>query len=71
VSPLQKAEIVEMVRNGVRAITMAIGDGANDVGMIQVCFASFLSWKISDVAILPSRQYSSSYIVKVVMPSEQ
>jgi len=38
VSPLQKAEIVEMVRNDVCAITLAIGDGANDVGMIQVCW---------------------------------
>ncbi|XP_005406394.1 PREDICTED: phospholipid-transporting ATPase IB-like [Chinchilla lanigera] len=34
-SPLQKAEIVEMVKKNVRAITLAIGDGANDVGMIQ------------------------------------
>lgn len=35
VSPKQKAEIVQMVRkNAPRAITMAIGDGANDVNMI-------------------------------------
>ncbi|XP_047612182.1 phospholipid-transporting ATPase IB-like [Phacochoerus africanus] len=34
-SPLQKAEIVDLVKNHVRAITLAIGDGANDVGMIQ------------------------------------
>ncbi|XP_023570818.1 phospholipid-transporting ATPase IB [Octodon degus] len=34
-SPLQKAEIVDMVKKNVRAITLAIGDGANDVGMIQ------------------------------------
>jgi len=39
---LQKAEIVEMVRNDVRAITLAIGDGANDVGMIQVGLATVL-----------------------------
>lgn len=44
VSPLQKAEIVEMVRSGVQAITLAIGDGANDVGMIQVCCDTCLSW---------------------------
>lgn len=37
VSPLQKAELVELVRHHVHAITLAIGDGANDVGMIQVC----------------------------------
>jgi len=41
VSPLQKAEIVEMVRNDVQAITLAIGDGANDVGMIQVAWQNF------------------------------
>ncbi|XP_053419309.1 phospholipid-transporting ATPase IB-like [Nycticebus coucang] len=34
-SPLQKAEIVDMVKRHVSAITLAIGDGANDVGMIQ------------------------------------
>eukprot|EP00124_Ichthyophonus_hoferi_P005556 Ihof_evm1s836 gene=Ihof_evmTU1s836 len=35
VSPAQKAEIVELVKNRCGAITLAIGDGANDVGMIQ------------------------------------
>lgn len=35
-SPLQKAEIVELVKDSVKTITLAIGDGANDVGMIQV-----------------------------------
>ncbi len=35
VSPLQKAEIVKLVKNSEKAITLAIGDGANDVGMIQ------------------------------------
>ncbi|XP_027445396.1 phospholipid-transporting ATPase IB-like isoform X5 [Zalophus californianus] len=35
-SPLQKAEIVNLVKNHVGAITLAIGDGANDVGMIQM-----------------------------------
>jgi len=35
VSPKQKAEIVQTVRNKhVEAITMGIGDGANDVAMI-------------------------------------
>ncbi|XP_068840460.1 phospholipid-transporting ATPase IB-like [Capricornis sumatraensis] len=34
-SPLQKAEIVDVVKKQVKAITLAIGDGANDVGMIQ------------------------------------
>eukprot|EP01137_Pigoraptor_chileana_P033308 Opistho-2@23991 len=35
VSPLQKAEVVRLVRDNSGAITLAIGDGANDVGMIQ------------------------------------
>eukprot|EP00667_Euglena_gracilis_P000907 EG_transcript_907 len=36
VSPLQKAEVVKLVRKfNQRAVTLAIGDGANDVSMIQ------------------------------------
>jgi len=37
VSPKQKAELVNLVRHNVKPtpITLAIGDGANDVGMIQ------------------------------------
>jgi len=37
VSPAQKADIVRLVQRGVhpKPITLAIGDGANDVGMIQ------------------------------------
>eukprot|EP00043_Microstomoeca_roanoka_P004522 m.50266 g.50266 ORF g.50266 m.50266 type:complete len:1089 (-) comp12533_c0_seq3:442-3708(-) len=35
VSPLQKAEIVRLVKENEKVITLAIGDGANDVGMIQ------------------------------------
>ena len=36
-TPSQKAEIVELVRRRVQgAITLAVGDGANDVSMILV-----------------------------------
>lgn len=35
VSPLQKALVVKLVRDKLNALTLAIGDGANDVGMIQ------------------------------------
>ncbi|CAL1282941.1 unnamed protein product [Larinioides sclopetarius] len=35
VSPMQKAEIVEMVHLATKMVTLAIGDGANDVAMIQ------------------------------------
>lgn len=43
VSPLQKALIVKLVKDGLHAMTLAIGDGANDVSMIQVRFAFFVS----------------------------
>ncbi|XP_059037500.1 probable phospholipid-transporting ATPase IM isoform X4 [Mustela lutreola] len=35
VTPLQKAQVVELVRNYRNAVTLAIGDGANDVSMIK------------------------------------
>eukprot|EP00730_Choanoeca_flexa_P004838 TRINITY_DN11817_c0_g1_i2.p1 TRINITY_DN11817_c0_g1~~TRINITY_DN11817_c0_g1_i2.p1 ORF type:complete len:1157 (+),score=344.14 TRINITY_DN11817_c0_g1_i2:140-3610(+) len=35
VSPLQKAEIVRLVKESESAITLSIGDGANDVPMLQ------------------------------------
>ncbi len=37
-SPLQKAEIVNFVKNKSKEITLAIGDGGNDVNMIKVKF---------------------------------
>lgn len=33
---MQKAEVVEMVKSATGTTTLAIGDGANDVAMIQV-----------------------------------
>ncbi|WVZ25393.1 hypothetical protein V8G54_003937 [Vigna mungo] len=35
VSPLQKAQVTSMVKKGAHKITLSIGDGANDVSMIQ------------------------------------
>ena len=35
VSPLQKALVVRLVKDGLKCMTLAIGDGANDVSMIQ------------------------------------
>eukprot|EP01087_Luapelamoeba_hula_P011965 TRINITY_DN3328_c0_g1_i1.p1 TRINITY_DN3328_c0_g1~~TRINITY_DN3328_c0_g1_i1.p1 ORF type:complete len:1409 (-),score=234.21 TRINITY_DN3328_c0_g1_i1:104-4330(-) len=35
VSPLQKALVVRLVRKGIKATALSIGDGANDVPMIQ------------------------------------
>ncbi|XP_038160216.1 probable phospholipid-transporting ATPase VA, partial [Cyprinodon tularosa] len=35
-TPLQKSMLVKLVRNKLKVMTLAIGDGANDVSMIQV-----------------------------------
>lgn len=35
VTPKQKAEVVRLVKTKLKKITLAIGDGANDVNMIQ------------------------------------
>ncbi|XP_074180743.1 phospholipid-transporting ATPase VD isoform X3 [Rhinolophus sinicus] len=35
-TPLQKSKVVKLVRNHLQVMTLAIGDGANDVSMIQV-----------------------------------
>ncbi|XP_062405252.1 probable phospholipid-transporting ATPase IM isoform X2 [Sardina pilchardus] len=35
VTPLQKAQVVELVKKHKQAVTLAIGDGANDVSMIK------------------------------------
>lgn len=35
-TPLQKSTVVQLVRNGLKTMTLAIGDGANDVSMIQM-----------------------------------
>uniref|UniRef100_A0A671X7B9 Phospholipid-transporting ATPase n=1 Tax=Sparus aurata TaxID=8175 RepID=A0A671X7B9_SPAAU len=35
VTPLQKAQVVELVKKYKQAVTLAIGDGANDVSMIK------------------------------------
>uniref|UniRef100_A0A667XDG1 Phospholipid-transporting ATPase n=1 Tax=Myripristis murdjan TaxID=586833 RepID=A0A667XDG1_9TELE len=35
-TPLQKSEVVRLVRDQLKVMTLAVGDGANDVSMIQV-----------------------------------
>ncbi|XP_054845452.1 phospholipid-transporting ATPase VD [Eublepharis macularius] len=35
-TPLQKSQVVKLVRKELKVMTLAIGDGANDVSMIQV-----------------------------------
>ena len=34
-TPLQKAQVVDLVKRHKKAVTLAIGDGANDVSMIK------------------------------------
>lgn len=34
-TPIQKALVVELVKKYKKAVTLAIGDGANDVSMIK------------------------------------
>uniref|UniRef100_A0A3P9H379 Phospholipid-transporting ATPase n=1 Tax=Oryzias latipes TaxID=8090 RepID=A0A3P9H379_ORYLA len=36
VTPLQKSRVVKLVRDKLKVMTLAVGDGANDVNMIQV-----------------------------------
>jgi len=36
VSPLQKADVVSLVKTQLKRVTLSIGDGANDVSMIQI-----------------------------------
>lgn len=40
VTPLQKALVVELIKKNKHAVTLAIGDGANDVSMIKGTFIS-------------------------------
>ena len=35
VTPKQKADVVRLIKDRLNKITLAIGDGANDVNMIQ------------------------------------
>lgn len=50
VSPLQKALVVKLVKKNQKSILLAIGDGANDVSMIQ---AAHVGVGISGVEVRP------------------
>ena len=43
VTPLQKALVVELVKKYKKVVTLAIGDGANDVSMIKGTFGTAVS----------------------------
>jgi P-type E1-E2 ATPase len=42
-TPKNKARLVELIKEKTNYTTLAIGDGANDVGMIQVGHVVFIS----------------------------
>lgn len=54
VSPLQKALVVKLVKKNQKAILLAIGDGANDVSMIQ---AAHVGVGISGVEVRSLQSY--------------
>ena len=54
VSPSQKADMVELVREHTGAITLTIGDGANDVAIVQKATRSF---SLRTAYILPSLSF--------------
>ena len=45
VTPIQKAQVVELVKKYKKAVTLAIGDGANDVSMIKSKFLKIQIFK--------------------------
>lgn len=49
VTPLQKAQVVELIKKHKKAVTLAIGDGANDVSMIKSEFFSEQVHCVEDV----------------------
>ena len=69
-SPLQKALVVKLVKRNQKAILLAIGDGANDVSMIQAADVGvgisgeegLQAVNSSDYAIGQVRVESSNYL---------
>jgi len=54
-TPLQKAKVVELVKTKKKAITLAIGDGANDVSMIKAAHIGIgISGEEGNQAVLSS-----------------
>lgn len=47
-TPMQKAEVVDLVKNAGEDVVLAIGDGANDVAMIQVSPKMLRSRNVND-----------------------
>ncbi|KAK2868944.1 hypothetical protein Q7C36_000815 [Tachysurus vachellii] len=58
VTPGQKAEIVELVKKFASSITMAIGDGANDVNMIKMAHIGVGIHGVEDGQAVQNADYS-------------
>jgi len=55
VTPLQKSLVVDLVKRHRKCVTLAIGDGANDVSMIKGSGATSLAYLVSVKSkVLPS-----------------
>uniref|UniRef100_A0A3B3V388 Phospholipid-transporting ATPase n=1 Tax=Poecilia latipinna TaxID=48699 RepID=A0A3B3V388_9TELE len=54
VTPLQKAQVVELIKKHKKAVTLAIGDGANDVSMIKAHIGVGISGQEGIQAVLAS-----------------
>ena len=67
VSPLQKALVVKLVKRNLKAILLAIGDGANDVSMIQ---AAHVGVGISGVEGLQAARSADVAIGQFRLPSK-
>lgn len=57
VTPLQKAQVVELVKKYKKAVTLAIGDGANDVSMIksECGLCACVAWAGGGAAVVRSQ----------------
>jgi phospholipid-transporting ATPase len=62
VSPLQKALVVKLVKKHQKAILLAIGDGANDVSMIQ---AAHVGVGISGVEVRSLKSFYRPMVLRV------
>jgi len=69
VTPLQKALVVSLIKRRKNAITLAIGDGANDVSMIRSQYSialhilhyRFLRWRKLQLQGPPGAKSHTSY----------
>lgn len=66
VSPKQKADIVNIVRMKTKAVTLAIGDGANDVAMIQAAHVGVGISGIEGLQAACASDYSISQVGRLL-----